>query len=218
VPRHRCAWDCGTGSGQAAQRLADYFDRVIATDISVEQIAHGRRRENIEYRVAAAEASGLASGSVDLVTVCQALHWFDRPRFFSEARRVLAPGGAVVVTVYGDAQIAGDALLHAMLHSFSKEFMGSYWPPDRKLVDDLYRDIEFPFPLLPAPEIAMEKQWTLAQLAGYMRSWSSTARYVERHGVDPVQDVEREMLRLWGDPNTRRTVRWPFRIFAGRFE
>ncbi|HYG65995.1 MAG TPA: SAM-dependent methyltransferase, partial [Thermoanaerobaculia bacterium] len=33
LPRHRrLAWDCGTGSGQAAVGLAEHFERVIATD------------------------------------------------------------------------------------------------------------------------------------------------------------------------------------------
>ena len=60
--------------------------------------------------------------------------------------------------------------------------------------------------------------WTLAQLAGYLRNWSSTARYVQRHGMDPVADFEREMQPRWGDASARREMRWPFRIFAGRFQ
>jgi SAM-dependent methyltransferase len=219
---HRCAWDCGTGNGQAASRLAQYFDRVIATDISAEQITHARRQPNIEYRVAAAESSGIADRSVDVVMVSQALHWFDRPRFFAEARRVLAPGGALVVTVYGDAHIdsqtSSGAQLDAILQRFSKDFMRDYWPADRKLVDDLYSRIEFPFPLLPAPEIALTRRWSLPQLAGYLRSWSSTMRYIERHGGDPVAEVEREMRPLWQNPDTPMTITWPFRVFAGRFD
>jgi SAM-dependent methyltransferase len=217
VANHRIAWDSGTGNGQAASRLAEFFDTVIATDISPEQISHARRRPNINYRVAPAESSGLADHSVDVVTVCQALHWFDRSRFFAEARRVLVAGGALVATVYGDAAIDGNVELNAILQRFSKHFMRDYWPPDRKLVDNLYSAIEFPFALLAVPEITMTTRWTLAQLAGYMRSWSSTARYFERHGADPVGDVEREMRVFWPNPDTPLTVTWPFRIFAGRF-
>ena len=36
--RHEVAWDCGTGSGQAALGLAPYFDRVIATPATLELI------------------------------------------------------------------------------------------------------------------------------------------------------------------------------------
>lgn len=217
TPNHGCAWDCGTGNGQAASRLAQYFDHVIATDISAEQIAHARREPNIEYRVASAESSGLADHSVDAAMVCQALHWFDRPQFFAQARRVLVPGGALIATVYGDAHVAENPQLDAILQRFSKDFMRDYWPADRKLVDELYSTIEFPFALLPAPNITMTRLWTLAQLAGYMRSWSSTTRYIERHGGDPVAEVEREMRVLSPHPNAPLAITWPFRVFAGRF-
>lgn len=224
VTRHDVAWDCATGNGQAATGLARHFKRVIATDVSAEQISHARPQLNVDYRVAPAESSGLVEGSVDAVTVCQALHWLDRPRFFAEARRVLAPGGALVVTVYGDAHISDNAALDELLQHFSKVFMRDYWPADRKLVDGLYWGIDFqhgnldaPFSLLPAPAITLSKQWTLRQLAGYMRSWSSTTRYVERHGGDPVATVEREMHRIRGNSEVSLQISWPFRIFAGHF-
>jgi ubiquinone/menaquinone biosynthesis C-methylase UbiE len=218
VRRHDLAWDCATGSGQAATQLAKYFARVIATDISAEQIANAHAHAGVEYRVAPAECSGLPDAAANLITVCQALHWLDRPRFFAEARRVLAPGGALIATVYGDAQVAGDERLDAMLQRFNKQTMGEYWPLNRGLVDELYAGIEFPFRLLPAPQLTMTKQWTRAQLAGYLRSWSATARYVQRHGKDPVANFEREMQHGWNEACERREIRWPFRIFAGRVE
>jgi ubiquinone/menaquinone biosynthesis C-methylase UbiE len=85
--RHGAVLDCGTGSGQAAIGMTDYFDRVIATDPSEEQIRNGARHPQIEFRVARAEASGLPDGSVNLVTAAQALHWFDTVAFFAEAKR-----------------------------------------------------------------------------------------------------------------------------------
>src|SRR5262245_38403499 len=93
VPTCEFAWDCATGSGQAAVALAAHFKRVIATDASATQIANGETHPRVEYRVAPAEQSGLAAASVDLLTVAQALHWFDLPRFFVEANRVLRPRG-----------------------------------------------------------------------------------------------------------------------------
>ena len=218
VSRHELAWDCATGNGQAATRLAEYFSQVIATDTSPEQIAHARRHAKVEYRLAPAEASGLPDRSIDLVTVCQALHWFDRPRFFAEVRRVLVLGGALVATLYGDVHIAGDEALDGLLQRFSKGTMREYWPGNRKLVDELFAGVEFPFPLLPAPEIKLKKQWTLTQLAGYIRSWSATDRYIERHGADPVTELEEKMAEGWGDPAKKREIWWPFRIFAGRLE
>lgn len=91
APARRLAWDCGAGNGQAALQLAQYFDRVYATDASPEQIDHAYQHEKIEYRVEQAERASLASGSVDLVTVAVAVHWFDLDVFYQEVRRVLKP-------------------------------------------------------------------------------------------------------------------------------
>jgi SAM-dependent methyltransferase len=89
APGRRLAWDCGTGNGQAAQELARHFNRVVATDASPEQIAHAIPHERIEYRVERAEEVDLAPGSVDLVTVAVAVHWFD---LSSSTRRCSAAG------------------------------------------------------------------------------------------------------------------------------
>ncbi|HUO52389.1 MAG TPA: class I SAM-dependent methyltransferase, partial [Gemmatimonadaceae bacterium] len=89
--RRELAWDAGTGNGQAAVLLAERFARVVATDASAEQIARARPHPRVEYRVAREDDSGLAPASADLVAVAQALHWFDRSRFYAEARRVLRP-------------------------------------------------------------------------------------------------------------------------------
>jgi ubiquinone/menaquinone biosynthesis C-methylase UbiE len=94
APRHELAWDCATGSGQVAVPLADHFAHVIATDASAQQIANAEPHPRVKYRVAPAEQSGLVSGSVDLIMVAQALHWFDLDAFNAEARRVLKPAGS----------------------------------------------------------------------------------------------------------------------------
>ena len=84
APSRELAWDCGTGNGQAAVGLASAFDRIIATDASEKQIANAQSYERIEYRVAAAENSGIGSKPIDLIMVAQALHWFDLDRFYAE--------------------------------------------------------------------------------------------------------------------------------------
>lgn len=215
VAEHRLAWDCATGNGQAAVGLARHFERVIATDISEPQLAYARPVANVEYRKAPAEQSGLAEHSADLANVSQALHWLDRPRFFAEAKRVLKPGGVLMITMYGDAHIAGAEDLDALLQWFNKDFMRDYWPVNRKLVEDLYGNIQLPFEPLPAPKFRLERRWTLAQLAGYMRSWSATSQYVKKHGGDPVGELEQKMRGLWGESQSK-TVWWPFRVMAGK--
>src|SRR5690349_15303419 len=105
VPGNAQVWDCAAGNGQASIDLAQRFSKVIATDASPEQIASATARHNVEYRVALAEQSGLADTSVDLVTVAQALHWFDLNRFFAEVQRVLKPGGVLAIWTYATNEV-----------------------------------------------------------------------------------------------------------------
>jgi SAM-dependent methyltransferase len=215
VERHDVAWDCATGSGQAALALADDFAQVIATDSSAKQLAHAPAHERIEYRVATAEDSGLSAASADVITVAQALHWFAVDRFYTEARRVLAPGGALVVWSYNDA-VLDDPVLDAALQHFNSTTVGPYWPAERQIVRDGYRTLPFPFERIPTPAFNLTRDWSLPELVGYARSWSATVRYVAEHGVDPVVAFEQSIADRWGDPMTRRTVSWPLVVLAGR--
>src|SRR5476651_160086 len=86
------AWDCGTGNGQVAARLAERFDHVYGTDISEQQLGLAVKKDNITYRTERAESTSLADGSIDLITVAQAIHWFDFDGFYKEVRRVARPG------------------------------------------------------------------------------------------------------------------------------
>ncbi|HXT17998.1 MAG TPA: class I SAM-dependent methyltransferase [Gemmatimonadaceae bacterium] len=208
-----CAWDCGAGSGQATVDLAAWFDRVIATDVSATQIARAPRHPRIEWRVEPAEQTTIDAGSIDLVTVATALHWFDHPRFYAEVRRVAAPGAAIAAWVYTPARMDGEA--GVLLRRFARETVGAYWPPERRHVDEAYANVPFPFERVSAPDLVLSEDWTLDQLAGYARTWSSTARYVARHGVDPVIELSAQLATVWGQ-HERRRIEWPLVILAGR--
>jgi ubiquinone/menaquinone biosynthesis C-methylase UbiE len=212
---HRTVLDCGTGNGQAALALAAHFDRVIATDPSAEQISHAVPHDRIEYRVARAESTGLPAQSVDLVTAAQALHWFDAKLFFEEAKRVLVPDGAIAIWGYGDP-ILDTAPLDQTLRTFNRELLEPYWSPERKLLLDGYRAVPFPFDEVAVPRLELEMRWTLPELAGFLRTWSSAARYVAEHGVDPVLGVEKSLGACWGVPATARVIRWPLYLRAGK--
>src|SRR5215831_11189530 len=166
MPRNSLVWDCAAGSGQATLDLAARFGRVIATDASQEQIASAPRRDNVEYRVALAEQSGLPDQCIDLITVAQALHWFDLGAFFHEARRVLKPGGLLAVWVYAKSQMESDAA-NRVVQDFYSNVVGPYWPPERVLTETGYRTSAFPFCEITPPSFRMEAHWTLSQLLGY---------------------------------------------------
>lgn len=213
--RRRLALDCGTGSGQAALGLARHFDQVIATDGSAEQLRHARKAANVEYRCAPAESSGLPDRSVDLVAVAQALHWFDLPAFFTEAQRLLAPGGAIAVWGYGDPWLE-DPALQSVLNDFNRVTLEAYWPRERHLLLDGYRTIEFPFEEISMQQLTLEQNWTLRELVALLGTWSATARYTGHVQLDPVPAVEAALAREWGDPDRHRVIRWPLHVRAGR--
>jgi SAM-dependent methyltransferase len=217
APGRERAWDCGTGSGQAAVALRDRFTEVVATDPSIAQLESAERAEGVEYVAMVAERCALRSHSVDLVTVAQALHWFDRDRFFSEATRVLRARGLIAVWSYGLVRI--DAAVDPAVDHFYHETIGPYWPAERRLVDAGYAGIQFPFAHEPAPPFAMEARWTLGRLAGYLSTWSGVRRYRAARGVDPVPALVGELAGWWGEdrgkPRARR-IEWPLALRVGR--
>jgi ubiquinone/menaquinone biosynthesis C-methylase UbiE len=212
-PGRELAWDCACGSGQATMDLVERFGSVIATDASASQIAAAKPHPRITYSVSRAEASGIETGSIDVVTVAQSLHWFDRPAFYEEARRVLRPKGVLAVWTYGIPRL-NDVNLDRVMQAFYWETVGPYWPPERRYVEDGYRSIDFPFTELPAPSLSMREQWTLPQFLGYLRSWSSVGRFVDDRGADPVEQAEEQFTPHWG--SRARAVSWPLSLRLGR--
>jgi SAM-dependent methyltransferase len=213
APSKRVAWDCATGSGQAAVPLARRFEHVVATDASERQIDEAVPSPGIHYVVAPAESAPLADGSVDLVTVAQALHWFDRSRFWREVERVLAPRGIVAAWCYGLMSVSPD--VDGLLLAFYREKVGAYWPPERALVEEGYAVLAFPFEEIASPRFTMEKQWTLAELMGYVRTWSATKRFQADRREDPLRELERALSGPWGEGASRRIV-WDVDLRVGR--
>jgi len=167
----------------------------------------------IAYRVAVAESSPLCEASADLITVAQALHWFDLPRFLAEAGRVLVPNGVLAVWNYGVLRM-GDGMDELIDHLYGK-VLGDYWPPERRMVESGLDEVTLPFPEVSAPAFAMKAQWSRARLLGYLGTWSAVARYRKACGEDPLQPFERELHRLWPDDGEMRTVTWPLRLRVG---
>jgi ubiquinone/menaquinone biosynthesis C-methylase UbiE len=212
---HMRAWDCGAGSGQASIGLAQYFRRVIATDASAAQIAEATAHNRIEYRVAPAEESDLPAASIDLITVAQAMHWFNLPQFYDEVRRVLKPNGLIASWCYGVMKIEGEEA-DAIVQHFYRNEVGPYWPPERRHVENGYRNISFPFQRITTPPFTMSVRWGLDQLTGYFRSWTATTRFIKEKGVDPVNQLELQLLKTWDDPKQKRIVEWPLSVLVGR--
>ena len=210
-PGDRLAWDVGTGNGQAAVALTAHFEHVFGTDPSEAQLLAAEQHPRVSYYVAA-EEDGLAGESTDLVTVAQALHWFDRPKFWDEVRRVLRREGVIAVWCYELQQVSPE--VDAVINHFYRTTVGPYWTPDRKLVEDGYRSIEFPFAEFTPPAFSMTAEWTLEHQVGYLGTWSAVGKYRKEKDADPVELVLPELARVWGE-GTRR-VEWPLSVRAGR--
>jgi ubiquinone/menaquinone biosynthesis C-methylase UbiE len=212
---HDVVWDCGAGSGQASRSLAERFDRVVATDISRAQLGHLVGGPRIHAVVAAAESAPLRDHSVDLITVSAALHWFDRPRFYTEARRVARPGGVIAVWSYFRAAITPE--VETVVNHYADEIVSEYWQPTFELNRRMYRELEFPFEPLPWLELNAEAHMRLDDLLEFMRTWSASQTWSRQHGgADPVDLVRAELERAWGDPAHVRVVRWPLHGAIGR--
>jgi SAM-dependent methyltransferase len=215
LPQRRMrVWDCATGSGQAAIGLARTFDRVIATDASAAQVQAAAAHPRVCYGVAQAEAVPFRSRAFDLITVAQALHWLELPVFYAEARRLLAPGGALAVWTYGRQRVDG-GLIDAVVDHYYDQVVGPYWPPERRWVESGYRTLRFPFAEVPLVSPPMTVSWTLDELLGYIGTWSATARCRSATGVDPVPELAERLAALWGERTARRRVEWPLSIRAG---
>lgn len=215
APQSSTVWDCAAGNGQATVDLAERFDKIIGTDASQDQIAAATAHPKARYQVAAAERSGLADHSVGLVTVAQALHWFDFDRFYAEANRVLKAGGVLAVWAYGVNSVEGEAV-NRITDDYYSNIVGPYWPPERRLVEEGYKTIPFPFIELTAPVFEMRMRWTLAQLLGYFGTWSATSRCIKATGKNPLEPLTAQLKPVWGDPDEARLITWPLSVRVGK--
>lgn len=208
------AWDVGCGNGQAATALGERLIAVQATDPSAEQIAAARVHPGVRYLVEPAESSSLPDDSVDLITIAQALHWFDHPRFFAEAQRVLRPGGVIAAWCYGLCGVT--ARVDRVFAHLYEDVLGPYWPPERRLVESGYRELDFPFEEIRPPLLEMRCDWTLPQYLAYLSSWSASQRYLKATDMDAVAQLADRFAEAWGEPSRLRAVRWPLGMRAGR--
>ena len=196
------AWDCGTGTGQVAEGLADIFREVYATDISETQLAAAISLPNISYSQQAAEQTSFGENFFDLVIAGQAVHWFDFEKFYGEVRRTGRDGAPLVICGYGRLSISKeiDEVIDALYYGV----LGSYWDAERRYIDEGYKTIPFPFEERSTPAFEMEYQWSLEHLVGYLSTWSAVKKYVQQKGIDPMSAVRKDLQQIWGPSETRR--------------
>lgn len=212
VPGRQAAWDCATGNGQAAVALANYFEQIEATDLSQRQLDNAVKRPNITYQVATAEAAPFADETFDLVTVGQALHWFDVPAFHTEAKRVLKPKGLIAEWGYGLNEV--NAPIDALVRFIYSEVVGPFWDPQRRHIENQYANLPFDFAEVKHTQVTARREWLVEWYMNYLRTWSAVQAFRKQHGYDPIDQFDSDFRRLWG-PGPRE-VRFPIFLRVGR--
>jgi len=213
VPNANTAWDCATGNGQAAIGLSKVFDHIYATDISDEQIANHLDAANVIFSVNPAENTPFSDDTFDLISVAQALHWFDFDKFWPEVRRVLKPGGAFITYAYSWFSITQE--IDALVESEVKSVIAPYWASNNQLVMDNYKDVTFPFQKLDVPNFHIKVEWNFEQLINFLHTWSATRRCMDAQGDDFFKHASALLKQAWGDPSDIKTATSPLIIIAG---
>ncbi len=210
VSNHTLAVDVGCGTGQLSVLLAEHFKSVRAFDPSESQLAHARPHPRVSYARAPAEALPIASGSANLITAAQAAHWFDRPRFYAEVRRIAAPGAVLALITYNNAKADTEAMKPiGQLY----QALDPWWRPEREDVETAYARFDFPFDAIPAKGGAIIHDWTFEEMRAYLESWSAL-RAARADGEDEMINGYLDKARkAWGEGEIR--VRWPITIRAG---
>lgn len=211
LPNRQRAWDCGTGNGQVAGELSTFFEEIHATDISTQQLMNAFPKPNIRYSKQRAEKTNFPDSFFDLVTVAQAIHWFDFERFYSEVRRTLKPGGLIAVMGYGLFESNEDT--NRVISHFYQDIIGPFWDSERRYLDEKYQTIPFPFEEIDTPQFRNELEWSVERLIGYLNTWSAVKHYIKEKKENPVSLVEQDLKNSFG---SRGKVQFPILFRLGR--
>ncbi len=212
TPRHELAWDCGTGNGQLATKLAQVFSQIEATDISEKQLAEVVQSDNIHYSLQPAEKTLFEEHSFDLITVAQAIHWFQFDAFYNEVRRTLKPDGVLAVIGYDLCRV--DDETDMLIDDLYKNILGKYWDQERRYIDEKYQTIPFPFDEITCPEFEMIHRWNLEEFIGYLSTWSALKHYTQIHKTNPLVELENQLRAIWKEEI--KDVRFKILLRIGR--
>ena len=123
------------------------------------------------------------------------------------------PGGIIAVWGYGIAGLQHEAA-NRIFQDYYHHVVGEYWPKERRMVEEGYEGMDFPFEEIPVPHFEMRQCWDAGRIAGYCASWSATDRYRKAKGRDPIPELREKLVSVLGEEVVE--IRWPFFARAGR--
>lgn len=178
----KCAIDVGCGSGQCTELLSPLFGNVIGFDVSGTQIKEAttnNKLENVKYQVSPAESIPLSDSSVDLITCCQAFHWFDGPQFLTEASRLLKKGGVLALIAQEVPNVQKDGAsdeIAGICKRFRDEFklgkLNAFWKSEANRIENGYDDVVLPFDTVIRKSFVHSVPGTGYDVIGFLESWS----------------------------------------------
>ncbi len=213
-PNQELAWDVGTGSGQAALKLTDYFTHVHATDIDKEQVSQAPGHPQVTFTDAPAHLSSLQTGSVDAITVATALHWFDHELFWKEVRRVARDDAIFCAWTYHSAET--DKEVQNKLIDPVAEVLEPYWSDGNRLSWRGYSrdELKMPFEVVSVPKFSCDLEWSPLQIATFVRSWSAHQKARLDGHSETLDKIEQQALAKLGSEPRRFVL--PMHFLAAR--
>ncbi len=211
VKERNNAWDCGTGNGQVASELTSFFSQVYATDISRQQLYNAIARPNIQYSLQPSEKTNFSANIFDLITVAQAVHWFQFEEFYKEVNRTLKDDG--IIAVMGYSLFRSNEETDSLIRDFYQNTIGSYWDKERKYLEEHYKTIPFPFQEISTPAFEQTLEWNFEHLIGYLKTWSAVKHFITREGYDPVDNIARDLHQGFG---SKRKITFPIHLRVGK--
>ncbi len=221
-PSNELAVEVGCGTGQFSHCLASHFEKVLATDLSLEQIKQAAPHPNITFKSEPAEKISARDNSASLVVAAQAAHWFDLNKFYKEAKRIAVDQAVVALLSYGVLNIEGEAA-DERFQKFYWQEIHHFWAPDRKHVETGYQEFNFPFNELVLPPVNIVCEWNFNQLIGYINTWSAMKslrmKVLREAEADHIFiKFHEELKEIWGDIEITKTITWPISSRVGKIE
>lgn len=196
----RLSVDVGCGSGQLTIPLADWSEAVIGVDRSPEQIRAATKHHRVTYHAGDAYELPVENETVDLLTIAQAMHWLDMPRFFAEVKRILRPQGTFAVLGYAVPRLQHPEMEKSFKHYYY-DILGSdkepgepgcYWDVSRPLLDRGFAKTSFPFHHVARCWHEDHRSMALGSFADYLKSFSAYQTYT-RKNEDPLPTLLNEL-------------------------
>lgn len=213
APAQKCAVDCGCGNGQLSVLLADVFNKVYAIDPSNTQIANAVSHPHISYYIVSAEQTDLPYTCADLIVAAQAAHWFNLDTYYDEMRRISKPGAVIALVSYNLLTI-DQGEIDNLINHFYNDDLASFWPSERRFVEENYRSLPFPFEQIKAPEFQMSASWDFNQITGYIQTWSAWQKACMNDASFGASFLDK-LQQLCGGPLIKHKISWPLTLKVG---